>query len=533
MHGACEVNSVINEPTMTSDTAEDQLDATKQKGNEMMVKSAAAACKTTGGDGGDSSPKGTLNNTTGTGTSSKPRKRSRSRAGNEPITSPARLITGPDDKVVMDLEYSSQMQDIYPPSCIVELPDEALAGDQLLIRWPRRDQYVELSRQGKKSKTEAADALAGNMIAKKTLSTSSSTQSASSSTRSVYTQGDDFTPYSSSANGGLLVRIALPSKLPVKRKKKGVSCYIKVLAPWLTAERAASNSLRTRHLRSIGIDGHSSCNSSLRRNRRQTQKKKQGEGSIVKRTISRIGRQYQVSKADLPTSDTWEKERAMMEQHLETGKKPKGAAAAAALSEEKEKEDGATLATDNDQIWSKSLAENAASQGESIDQYMNSLKPFQKAHGMMTLHQSNYKVSEAEQNFQNEDYADETIIQDNTLLEGEPLSQSESIAFIEAVDEHDKKWPKIAKAVGTTPCRCLIHYYSKYKWGDARGRYLEKKNQWELSGHSDYCEVCDDGGDLILCDSCPNAFHIHCLKLPEIPEGSWYCPDCHSTETAS
>lgn len=516
---------------MTSDAAEEELGATKQNGNEMMVKSVAAA--TTGGDGGDSSPKGTLNNTTGTGTSSKPRKRSRSRTANEPITSTARLITGPDGKVVRDLEYSSHMQDMFPPSCIVELPDEAVAGDQLLIRWPRRDQYVDLSRQGKKSKTETGDALVGNKIAKKTLSTSSSTQSASSSTRSVDTQGDDSAPYKSSASGGLLVRITLPSKLPVKRKKKGLPCYIKVLAPWLTAERAASNSLNTRQLRSIGIDGHSSCNSTLRRNRRQTQKKKQGEGIIVKRTMSRIGRQYQVSKADLPTSDTWEKERAMKEQHLETGKRPE--AEAAALLEGKEKEDSSTLGTgytDYDQIWSRSLAENAASQGESIDQYMNSLKPFQKAHGMMTLHHSNYNVSDAKQTFQSEEDTDETKIKDNTLLEGEPLSQNERIAFIEAVDEHDKKWPKIAKAVGTTPCRCLIHYYSKYKWGDERDRYLEKKNQWELSGHSDYCEVCDDGGDLILCDGCPNAYHIHCLKLSDIPEGSWYCPECLSTETA-
>lgn len=518
---------------MTSDAAEEQLGATKQSDNKMMVKSVAAARKTTVGDGGDSSPRGTLNNTTPTGTSSKPRKRSRSRAGNEPITPTARLITRTDDKVVRDLEYSSHMQDMYPPSCIVELPDEAVAGDQLLIRWPRRDQYVELSRQGKKPKTETGYALAGNKIAKKTPSTSSSTQSASSPTRSVYTQGGDSAPYKSSASGDLLVRLTLPSKLPLKRKKKGLPCYIKLLAPWLTAERAASNSLNTRQLRSIGIDGHSSCNSTLRRNRRQTQKKKQGEGIIVKRTMSRIGRQYQVSKTDLPTSNTWEKERAMKEQHLETGKKP-AAAAAAALLEEKEKEGDSTLGTgftDYDQIWSRSLAENAASEGESIDQYMNSLKPFQKAHGMMTLHQSNYKVSEAKRKFRSEEDTTDRI-QDNTLLEGEPLSQNERIAFIEAIDEHDKKWPKIARAVGTTPCRCLIHYYSKYKWGDERDRYLEKKNLWELSGHSDYCEVCDDGGDLILCDGCPNAYHIHCLKLSDIPEGSWYCPDCLSTETA-
>eukprot|EP00985_Skeletonema_marinoi_P000238 scaffold68_cov163-Skeletonema_marinoi.AAC.5 len=520
--------------TKTEHAAEEQLGAMKQDDDEKMAKSPSlnvSAAHKTGGNGyDDTSPEGIS-----TTSSSKPLKRSRSSTYSEPSTSTAaaRLVSRPTDTVVRDLEYSSHTQDMYQPSCIVELPDEAAAGDQLLIRWPRRDQYVELPRQGKKSKTETGDdLLTGNNIAKKKASsTNSSVQSVSSSARSFDTQ-DDAAPHKSNVSGGLLVRITLPTKLSAKRKKKGAPCYIKVLAPWLAAERAASNSLNTRQLRSIGIDGHSSCNSNLRRNRRQTRKKNHGEGNIVQRTMSRVGRQYQVSKAALPTSDTWEKERAMKEQHLETGKETDGAATASL--EEKDEQDGSTHGTDSadfHQIWSRSLAENAASQGESIDQYMNSLKPFQKAHGMTTLHQSNYKVSEAEQKFENEKETTNAMIQDHALLEGEPLTQTERVALNEAIDEHDKQWPKIAKAVGTTPCRCLIHYYSRYKWGDERERYLEKKNQWELSGHSDYCEVCDDGGDLILCDGCPSAFHIHCIKLSDIPEGKWYCPECQTTKT--
>ena len=46
--------------------------------------------------------------------------------------------------------------------------------------------------------------------------------------------------------------------------------------------------------------------------------------------------------------------------------------------------------------------------------------------------------------------------------------------------------------------------------------------------HSDYCRVCKDGGELLCCDSCPSAYHLHCLIPPvkKIPEGDWKCPRC-------
>ncbi|KAG7157237.1 Chromodomain-helicase-DNA-binding protein Mi-2-like, partial [Homarus americanus] len=44
----------------------------------------------------------------------------------------------------------------------------------------------------------------------------------------------------------------------------------------------------------------------------------------------------------------------------------------------------------------------------------------------------------------------------------------------------------------------------------------------------DYCEVCQQGGEIILCDTCPKAYHLVCLEpeLEEAPEGKWSCPTC-------
>ncbi|XP_053675987.1 chromodomain-helicase-DNA-binding protein Mi-2 homolog [Anopheles nili] len=48
--------------------------------------------------------------------------------------------------------------------------------------------------------------------------------------------------------------------------------------------------------------------------------------------------------------------------------------------------------------------------------------------------------------------------------------------------------------------------------------------------HQDYCEVCQQGGEIILCDTCPKAYHLVCLdpELEDTPEGKWSCPTCEA-----
>lgn len=46
--------------------------------------------------------------------------------------------------------------------------------------------------------------------------------------------------------------------------------------------------------------------------------------------------------------------------------------------------------------------------------------------------------------------------------------------------------------------------------------------------HQEFCRICKDGGELLCCDSCPSAYHTHCLNPPltEVPDGDWKCPRC-------
>uniref|UniRef100_A0A3B3ZUG9 PHD-type domain-containing protein n=1 Tax=Periophthalmus magnuspinnatus TaxID=409849 RepID=A0A3B3ZUG9_9GOBI len=65
---------------------------------------------------------------------------------------------------------------------------------------------------------------------------------------------------------------------------------------------------------------------------------------------------------------------------------------------------------------------------------------------------------------------------------------------------------------------------SKNIGGDDR----EQEGDGYETDHQDYCEVCQQGGEIILCDTCPRAYHMVCLDpdMEKAPEGKWSCPHC-------
>lgn len=65
---------------------------------------------------------------------------------------------------------------------------------------------------------------------------------------------------------------------------------------------------------------------------------------------------------------------------------------------------------------------------------------------------------------------------------------------------------------------------AKTKIGNKSKKKKSKKTNFQDDDieHQDYCEACQQGGEIILCDTCPKAYHLVCLdpELEEAPEGN-------------
>ncbi|KHN48229.1 Chromodomain-helicase-DNA-binding protein 4, partial [Glycine soja] len=59
--------------------------------------------------------------------------------------------------------------------------------------------------------------------------------------------------------------------------------------------------------------------------------------------------------------------------------------------------------------------------------------------------------------------------------------------------------------------------------------FLSKDHKCTTKQNDYVCVVCWDGGNLLLCDGCPRAFHKECASVSSIPRGEWYCQICQHT----
>ena len=63
--------------------------------------------------------------------------------------------------------------------------------------------------------------------------------------------------------------------------------------------------------------------------------------------------------------------------------------------------------------------------------------------------------------------------------------------------------------------------------GDRAQSILNKSNVSQQTKDEDYCFLCGDGGNLLICDAfrCDRVWHIHCAGLQTMPsEEEWFCP---------
>ncbi|UMM35871.1 hypothetical protein L5515_008295 [Caenorhabditis briggsae] len=98
----------------------------------------------------------------------------------------------------------------------------------------------------------------------------------------------------------------------------------------------------------------------------------------------------------------------------------------------------------------------------------------------------------------------ENFIKQQEQLEDDKVKEKEDAKVKRAVQKQEKK---------------------KEALEAARAAKKAKLEQGEEVENNDFCETCKVGGELVLCDTCPRAYHTGCMD-EDPPEGDWSCPHC-------
>ncbi len=212
---------------------------------------------------------------------------------------------------------------------------------------------------------------------------------------------------------------------------------------------------------------------------------------------SSVGDKYQVSQASFPDPTKWK--------------------------ERKQKSRSSTM------LWDPQKAQNVENKkGQVIYDLIDDLPTNKKEIFMECLHNCEYDVDKTWNVFMDKI----TLLSNEGKLHGEPFTSAQVKKFNTIIANNGKVFQKITNSINDSNSATrqsvsstLVHYYNYYKPGKD---YKELKDSIKSKSESEWCEVCDDGGELICCDYCIAAYHLDCLNPPlsEIPTGKWSCPDC-------
>jgi PHD-finger len=178
-------------------------------------------------------------------------------------------------------------------------------------------------------------------------------------------------------------------------------------------------------------------------------------------------------------------------------------------------------------MWDPCKAKYAKSCGEDIESFLSvgdnlNVKWFL----MAALHQGNYNLAAA-RNF---------IARFDQLTRYSIMNGDHEIFRIFFTGDQfakTKNFKAISQSLGCPLEPVLINYYrwKKSKQNNPK-QYLQMKK--ERKKESDACEVCGEGGKLIVCDLCRKSYHRTCLQpiLKLIPKGEWFCSRCEARSPA-
>jgi PHD-finger len=179
-------------------------------------------------------------------------------------------------------------------------------------------------------------------------------------------------------------------------------------------------------------------------------------------------------------------------------------------------------------MWDPQQAEVAKRSGEDIDGFLSRAGDLNlKLLLMEALHKGHYSVSKATQIFVS------LYGRKHRLSLGYGNAEDFLKIFSSDYFTKTKDFEYVASKLNCTKEVALVNFY---RWKKSKpnnpDQYLKMKR--ERNKESDVCDVCDNGGNLIVCDLCNKAYHFFCLTPPltVIPQGEWFCPECETRSPA-
>ncbi|XP_066391560.1 increased DNA methylation 1-like [Miscanthus floridulus] len=95
------------------------------------------------------------------------------------------------------------------------------------------------------------------------------------------------------------------------------------------------------------------------------------------------------------------------------------------------------------------------------------------------------------------------------------------------VTDRREAWACVFLKDGRSLSQCLVEQMKRdVAVVAARNGGVRVKEKCSDPKGDSVCSICNDGGELLLCDNCPSAFHHACVGLQATPEGDWFCPSC-------
>lgn len=174
-------------------------------------------------------------------------------------------------------------------------------------------------------------------------------------------------------------------------------------------------------------------------------------------------------------------------------------------------------------LWSPEASVEAGTDVDKVESLLNDVPTNKKFDALCKLAEQGYKV----------DGFDE-VVKSIPFSDGSDWDEAKKLQFSKEIFKNRKNLAAVCKAMEIDMKTCLVYYYKFFKSStDYRlmktifaDEHYEKTARFETN--MDVCAICDDGGELVICDECEGEYHLKCMRPPLrlVPEGHWECDEC-------